>query len=59
MTAPVTQASQDANKIATLQADVAEVSTILQQNLNKLFDRGQNLDQLESQSGDSDILLIT
>lgn len=39
------------NKIAVLQADVAEVSGILQQNLNKLFDRGQQLDQLESQSG--------
>jgi hypothetical protein len=42
---------QQINKIATLQADVAEVSGILQENLNKLFDRGQHLDQLEKQSG--------
>lgn len=40
-------------KIEKLQAHVAEVSNIMTENINKILDRGQRLDDLEGRSGES------
>lgn len=39
-------------KIEKLQAHVAEVSNIMTENINKILDRGQRLDDLEGRSGE-------
>ena len=46
----VAQPKQD-TKIAQLHAEVVQVSDILRQNVNKVLDRGQRLEDLEVQSG--------
>lgn len=45
------QATANTNRIAELQANVEEVSGILKENVNRILERGQQLDQLEVQSG--------
>lgn len=46
-----TQSSGQKNqKIEKLQAHVAEVSSIMTENINKILDRGQRLDDLEGRS---------
>lgn len=42
-------------KIEKLQAHVAEVSNIMTENINKILDRGQRLDDLEGRSGESSL----
>lgn len=44
---------QPTEKIEKLQAHVAEVSNIMTENINKILDRGQRLDDLEGRSGES------
>ena len=51
-------ARKPAEKIEKLQAHVAEVSNIMTENINKILDRGQRLDDLEGRSGESEDLEI-
>lgn len=51
------QQRKPTEKIEKLQAHVAEVSNIMTENINKILDRGQRLDDLEGRSGESSAFL--